>query len=149
MIAPRVVLMALLALAVLPAFAEDAKPAEATGDLKKMQGQWSAKFEGLENKPTVYTFRGDKLTIKGETRTYEITIKLDESAKPAKTVDFHIDKAPDDAQGQTSKGIYKFEGDDKLIVCFRPEGDRPDKFEQVGFEIFLSTLTRKPTADAK
>ena len=40
------------------------------------------------------------------------------------------------------KGIYKFDGDDKFIFCFRPEGDRPDKYEQIGFEQIVSELKR-------
>ncbi len=64
-----------------------------------------------------------------------MTVKIDPTAKPEKTIDFHIDDGPDDAKGKTSKGIYKLEDDNNTFVfCMRPEGDRPDKYEQVGFE---------------
>ena len=50
----------------------------------------------------------------------------------------------DDAKGKTSRGIYKFDGDDKLIWCFRPEGDdRPTEYEMVGFEQILGELVRE------
>jgi len=63
-----------------------------------------------------------------------------------KTIDLHIDEGPDDAKGSTSKGIYKFDGDDKFVFCFSPEGERPTKFEQVGTEQFLVELKRKDAA---
>ena len=71
-----------------------------------------------------------------------MTLTLDATAKPEKTIDFKIDEAPDDAKGKTSKGIYKWDGNDKFIFCFRPEGDRPDKYEQVGYEQIVTELTR-------
>ena len=71
-----------------------------------------------------------------------MTLTIDPEAKPDKTIDFKIDEAPDDAKGKTSKGIYKFEGE-KLVWCFRPEGDRPAKYEQIGYEQIVSTLTRE------
>ena len=51
-------------------------------------------------------------------------------------------KQADDA-GKTSKAIYKLDGNDKAVLCLRPEGERPDKFEQVGEEQFVINLTRK------
>ena len=71
-----------------------------------------------------------------------MTVTLDAKAKPEKSIDFKIDEGPDDAKGKTCKGIYKFGGDDKFTFCFRPEGDRPDKYEQVGYEQILTELKR-------
>jgi len=110
------------------------------GDLKKIAGKWTTPSGG--GGKVTYTFKGKTLKIEAPSRKYEMTITLDATVKPEKTIDFKIDEAPDDAKGKTSKGIYKFEGDDKLIFCFRPEGDRPTKYEQVGFEQILSELTR-------
>jgi uncharacterized protein (TIGR03067 family) len=121
--------------------AEDAKDAKASADLKKLQGQWTTPSQGTGD--VVYTFKDDKLTVKAPTREYKMTVKLDDAAKPSKTIDFHIDEGPDDAKGSTSKGIYKFDGDDKFVFCFMPEGERPTKFEQVGTEQFLVELKRK------
>jgi uncharacterized protein (TIGR03067 family) len=112
------------------------------GDLKKMQGDWT--WANPMGGDVAYTFKGKTLLIKGQTRSYEMTITIDEKVKPDKTIDMKIDKAPDDAKGKTSLGIYKFDGDDKLIICFRPEGtDRPKKYENVGFEQFVAELKRK------
>ena len=122
------------------------KDAKAGEDRKKMQGEWTAPSAGTEK--TTYTFKDDKLSVKAPSRSYEITVTLDEAAKPDKTIDLKIEKAPDDAKGKTSKGIYKFDGDDKLVICFRPEGERATKFEQVGFEQIVVELTRKK-AEAK
>jgi uncharacterized protein (TIGR03067 family) len=121
--------------------AEDSKEkAKDGGDLKKLEGKWTAP-SGQGDKVT-YTFKKDKVKIEAPSRTYEMTITLDASAKPDKTIDFKIDEGPDDAKGKTSKGIYKFDGDDKFIFCFCPEGDRPTKYEQVGYEQIVTELTR-------
>jgi len=110
------------------------------GDLKKLEGKWTTSSGG--GGEATYTFKGEKLKVVAPSRTYEITVKLDPEAKPHKTIDFKIDEAPDDAKGKTSKGIYKFDGEDKLIWCFRPEGERPKEYEMVGFEQILSELKR-------
>lgn len=123
---------------------QDKKDSKSSGDLKKLQGVWTTPSQSGE--AVVYTFKEDKLTVKAPTRTYKMTVKLDESAKPNKTIDLKIDDGPDDAKGQTSKGIYKFDGDDKFVFCFTPAAERPDKFEQVGFEQFLTELKREKQA---
>ncbi len=115
---------------------------KAAGDLKKLEGTWTT--PASDGGKATYTFKGDKLKVVAPSRTYEITVAIDPAAKPHKTIDFKIDEAPDDAKGKTSRGIYKFDGDDKLIWCFRPEGDeRPTEYEMVGFEQILGELTRE------
>ena len=74
-----------------------------------------------------YSFKGKKLKVETPSRSYEMTVTLDSTAKPDKTIDFKIDEGPEDAKGKTSKGIYKFDGDNKFIFCFCPMGDRPDQ----------------------
>lgn len=110
-------------------------------DLKKLEGEWTIKSEG--GSEISYKFKGDKLEVTAPSRSYKMTVKIDPEAKPERTLDFHIDEGPDDAKGKTSKAIYKFEGDDTFIFCMRPEGERPDKYEQIGFEQIVSTLKRK------
>ena len=110
------------------------------GDLKKLEGKWEGD-SGNGGKVT-YSFKGTKVKIEAPTRSYEMTVTLDAKAKPEKSIDFKIDEGPDDAKGKTCKGIYKFGGDDTFTFCFRPEGDRPDKYEQVGYEQILSELKR-------
>ena len=143
----RVALAALM-LCLPAAFASRAADNEKlSGDLKRLQGEWTTPSQAGGD--IVYTFKGDKLTIKVPTREYKMTVKLDETAKPDKTIDLHIDEGPDDAKGATSKGIYKFDGDDKFVFCFSPEGERPTKYEQVGVEQFLTELKRKGKAQEK
>jgi uncharacterized protein (TIGR03067 family) len=110
-------------------------------DLKTLEGEWTVKNEN--GGEVHYKFKGDKLEITAPSRSYKITVKLDPAAKPDKTIDFQIDEAPEDAKGKTSKGIYKFEGDDVFVFCFRPEGERPTKYEQIGYEQIVSKLKRK------
>jgi uncharacterized protein (TIGR03067 family) len=117
------------------------RPGGGAADLKKLQGAWTTKaHDGSE---VVFTFKGDKVTVKAPTRTYEMTVALGESDRPERTIDFKIDQGPDDAKGKTSPGIYKFDADDALVVCLRPTGDRPTKFERVGEEQFVMEFKRQ------
>lgn len=124
----------------------DDKAAKESADLKRLEGTWTMK-SGTGGDDVVYTFKGDQLNLKAPSRSYKMTVKLDEGAKPHKTIDFRIDDGPDDAKGKTSKGIYRFDGDDKFVFCIRPEGERPDKFEQVGEEQFLMELKKQDKKD--
>jgi uncharacterized protein (TIGR03067 family) len=130
--------MAVLTTACLSAVAADDKDG---GDLKKLEGKWTTPSGQAGDKVT-YSFKGTKLKVEAPSRTYEMTVTLDATAKPEKTIDFKIDDGPDDAKGKTCKGIYKFDGSDKFIFCFRPEGNRPDKYEQIGYEQIVSELKR-------
>ena len=121
----------------LPAFAVEEKDG---GDLKKLEGKWEGD-SGQGGKVT-YSLKGNKLKIEAPSRTYEMTVTLDATAKPEKSIDFKIDEGPDDAKGKTCKGIYKLEGNDKFTFCFRPEGDRPEKYEQIGYEQIVTELKR-------
>jgi uncharacterized protein (TIGR03067 family) len=117
------------------------------GDLKSIQGEWTVP-SGAGGDVT-YTFKGKILSIETPNRAYKMTIKVDPKAKPEKSIDFHIDEGPDDAKGKDSKGIYQLEGEDSLTLCFSGEGDRPTKFEQIGFEQILTKLKRKKSAEKK
>ncbi|MFO0889684.1 MAG: TIGR03067 domain-containing protein [Isosphaeraceae bacterium] len=128
-------------LAVAAGMAARADEKTAEKDLKKLDGEWIVKSEA--GGEVHYTFKGDKLKVEAPSRTYEITVKIDPDAKPEKTMDMHIDEAPEDAKGKTSKAIYKWEDDDTFVFCMRAEGDRPTKYEQIGFEQILTKLKRK------
>jgi uncharacterized protein (TIGR03067 family) len=117
------------------------------GDLKTIQGEWTVPSGAGGD--VVYTFKGKTLSIEAPSRTYKMTVKLDPKGKPEKAIDFHIDEGPDDAKGKDSKGIYQLEGEDTLTLCFSGEGDRPTKFEQIGFEQILTKLKRKKSAEKK
>ncbi len=113
------------------------------GDLARMQGDWTVP-SGFGGEVT-YSFKSDELKIESPNRSYTMKIELKSDAKPEKAIDFKIVDGPEDARGKTSPGIYKFANDDTIILCFRAEGDRPARFEQIGFEQFVSELKRKPT----
>jgi uncharacterized protein (TIGR03067 family) len=119
---------------------KDKEKDKVEGDLKKIQGKWSV-AAGDGGKVT-YTVDGKKLKVVAPSRTYEMTLTLDPDAKPQKTIDFKIVEGPDDAKGNTSKGIYKFDGE-KFVFCFAPQGDRPTKFEMEGYEKILVSLSRE------
>ena len=131
--------LACLVLPVAAGFAADDKD-KVEGDLKKIQGKWTTP-SGNGDKVS-YTFDGKKLKVVAPSRTYEMVVTLVDDAKPEKTIDFKIVEGPDDAKGNTSKGIYKFDGE-KFVFCFAPQGDRPTKFEMEGYEKILTTLTRE------
>lgn len=116
------------------------------GDLKSMQGAWIAPSgDGGE---VLYTFKGKTLVVTAPTRTYEMTVTLNPMAKPEKSIDLKIDKAPEDAMGKQALGIYKLEGEEKLVICFRVAEGRPEKFEMQGFEQFVVELKRKKAEKA-
>ena len=109
------------------------------GDLKKIQGKWSA--SAGDGGKVSYTIEGKKLKLVAPSRNYGMELTLDAEAKPEKTIDFKIVEGPDDAKGNTSKGIYKFDGE-KFVFCFSPQGERPSKFEMEGYEKIVVTLTK-------
>ncbi len=124
---------------------DDAKTEKDGGDLKKLEGKWTTRAGNGET--TTYTFKGNKLAIEAPSRSYEMMLTLDAKAKPEKAIDFKIVEAPEDARGKTCKGIYKFDGADRFVFCFRAEGDRPDKYEQIGFEQIVVELKREKRKD--
>jgi uncharacterized protein (TIGR03067 family) len=111
------------------------------GDLKRMQGSWAT--DSFGEKPAHFTFNGSKLEVKTPDVEYRIAITIDEKARPERTIDLKTEESTIAvAVGKTSPGIYKFEGDDTLIVCFRARGDRPGTYETQGFEQWRVELKR-------
>jgi uncharacterized protein (TIGR03067 family) len=140
MMTKRLWIAATLAALLVPFAALRAADDKAEGDLKKLAGKWTAPSANGDDKIS-YTFDGKKLKVVAPSRTYEMVVTLDPEAKPEKSIDFKIVEGPDDAKGNTSKGIYKFDGE-KFVFCFAPMGDRPTKFEMEGYEKILTTLTK-------
>ena len=57
---------------------------------------------------------------------YEITITLDSAAKPEKHMDFMVLEDSPHAKGSKVEGIYKLDGEGKLLICFgSPDSSRP------------------------
>ncbi len=117
--------------------ADDEKKAE--GDLKAFEGEWVQDAQGHED---TWTFKGTNCKLVAPTRKYDMTMKLDEKAKP-KAVDFKTDKGPEDAEGKTLLAIYKIDGD-KATICLSVMPDvRPTEFKQEEGSTFVFELKRK------
>lgn len=112
------------------------------GDLKRMQGKWST--DSIAGTPATFTFQGRSLRVKAEGVDYVISVTLDEKARPEKTIEMKTKESTNaGAVGATSPGIYRFEGDDKLILCFRARGERPTAYETQGVEQWRVELRRE------
>lgn len=122
-----------------PSRADDPK---VEGDLKTLQGDWISKDEqGNESK---WTFKKDKLVLKAHPdREYEITIKLDEKAKPEKAMDFAVSDDSKNAKGFKAKGIYKLDGEKKAKICFGVNDERPTEYKTDGMTQFSFDLEKK------
>jgi uncharacterized protein (TIGR03067 family) len=120
--------------------AADEPKKEITGDLKNLQGEWVSKDDSGES---TWNFKGDALSIKTPSRAYEIKIKLDAEAKPAKAIDFKVSDDSPNAKGFQALGIYKIDGD-KATICFGSESSRPKEFQADFQTTFLFEMKRKP-----
>lgn len=123
-----------------PALRAEEPKKELTGDLKEIQGTWVSKDDTGES---TWKFEGNSLLLKVPGREYDIAIKLDPEAKPEKALDFDVKQDSPNASGFKAPGIYKFDGKDKLVICFGVEGQRPKEFKGDFQTSFLFEMTRK------
>ena len=95
-------------------------------ELKKLAGTWQlvasekdgVKVPEAETKDIKITIKGDKFTMERAGKTVEEGwICIDPTRKP-KVIDFYPTK-PD---GKVEVGIYEWDGDDQLKVCFTDPG---------------------------
>lgn len=109
--------------------------------LKAIQGTWvPTDGSSIDSK---WAFDGDNLKTSVNGVDYVCKITVDPKATPHATVDLAIKDGPDEAKGQTSKAIYKVDGE-KLILCVAlPGRDRPSKFEQDGDDAYLFELKKE------
>ena len=109
----------------------DPKP---TGDLAKFQGKWTGKFGpngGLDAKITITgkTVEFKILTPDGQDFTLNGEIKVNEVAKPFKTIDW-VNFKFDDNGIPDNLGIYKIEDADTIKLCLGgPSNARPSEFK--------------------
>jgi uncharacterized protein (TIGR03067 family) len=128
--------------------ASHANQLAAEGDLKKMQGRWTT--TSFAGDSTTFRFEGRTLEVEGAGVHYVIAVTLDEQARPEKSIDLKtVESTTSGAIGVTSPGIYKFESEDRLLICFRGRGERPAKYETIGFEQWRVELKRQPNGTAK
>jgi uncharacterized protein (TIGR03067 family) len=114
---------------------------DAADDLKKFQGAWVSKDPNSGD--ATWTFAKDKLTLEAPGRSYKITVKLDPAAKPHKAIEMKVDESSPNAKNFDGPGIYKFDGDDKVDICFGTQG-RPTEFKTTeDFTAFTFELVRK------
>lgn len=127
-----------LSLAVTPALV---RADEAAEDLKKFQGTWISKDPNTGE--ATWKFAKNKLTLEAPGRSYKITIELDPKAEPHKSIEMKVDQDSPDAKNFDGPGIYKFDGDDKLTICFGTQ-TRPTEFKfKEDFTAFVFELARK------
>ncbi len=131
-----------------PAFAADEKPLK--GDLAKIQGAWTTKIGPEQNLDAVVTFRGTEVKLKLTTpdgQDFELTgeIKLDEEAKPHKTIDWAKFKTPNGDDAPDNLGIYEIVDKDTVKVCNGgPNNPRPKEMKAGdGGDPHILTLKRK------
>ena len=130
MISRRAAIASSLVLVLSAALVVRADEPKIEGDLKLLQGDWITKDEG--GNESKWTFKGDKVLLKAQPgdREYTMTIKLDDKAKPDKTIDFAVSDDSPKAKGFKSPGIYKFDGDKKATFCFSADGNtRPKEYK--------------------
>jgi uncharacterized protein (TIGR03067 family) len=115
-----------------PALADDADK-DLTGDLKGLQGSWTAMVGPNKDVALVLTFKGKDLsfhvtTPDGQEFDMKAKVKLDEKATPKK-LDFVEMTGPDDNAIGDALAIYELK-DGELKVCGGGPGkDRPTEFK--------------------
>lgn len=127
--------LAPLIVVILPLLAAAADDDAPKGDLGKFQGKWKATVGPEKNvtlsilikksavTATIAAPDGQEFEIKGE-------IKLDETAKPTKTVDWVKFIGPDGNEAPDNKGLYELVDADTIKVCNGgPGNDRPTEFK--------------------
>jgi uncharacterized protein (TIGR03067 family) len=141
MVSRRVAVLSMMGLGLMVPFVLGAD-AKVEGDLKKLQGEWISKDpQGGES---IWSFKGDKLSLKVPGREYSIVIKLDEKSKPEKNMDFDVADDSPNAKGFKAPGIYKFDGETKVTIAFGADGkDRPTEYKTDFTKSFSFDLVKK------
>jgi uncharacterized protein (TIGR03067 family) len=120
-----------------------------SGDLAKLQGQWTALFGPQKNIPMVVTVKGTGVTLAitrpdGQQHESKGEIKIDENAKPHKTLDWVNFTTRSGEKAPENLAIYTLDGD-TLTICSGGLGnERPTEFRAgEGGKPSLTVLTRE------
>jgi uncharacterized protein (TIGR03067 family) len=121
-----------------------------TKDLEKLQGSWAIAELEMDGQSTAapaearIVIEGSRFTSTGMGSTYEGTLELDASAKPAR-IDMKFDKGPE--KGNTNLGIYQWKGDSWKLCLATRGATRPTTFKSsAGSGIAVETLVRAQAA---
>ena len=112
------------------------KAPEPKGDLAKLQGDWTAKVGPEKNIEMVITIKGNTVTLKFDTPAngeveLKGELKIDEAAKPQKTIDWVKFIGPNGEAAPENLGIYDFPDADTVRFCSGgPGNERPTEFKQ-------------------
>lgn len=116
-----------------PVKTAEGDPAPLKGDLAKLQGRWTTKVGPEKDVPFVVAIKGNSVTVQvtvgGEEREFKGELKIDEAAKPHKTIDFVKFTRPDGDAAPENFGIYEFDGKDLKICNGGPGNARPTEFK--------------------
>ena len=123
---------------------------EPKGDLAKLQGTWTANVGPEKNVPISVTIKGNAVSLTITTPnngdfTTDGEIKIDEKAKPFKTIDWVKFTGGNGEPLPENLGLYEFVDADSLRVCSGgPGNERPAEFKAgEGGPPNLLVLTRK------
>jgi uncharacterized protein (TIGR03067 family) len=111
-------------------------PAATKGDLGKFQGSWTTTFGTEGNLKLTVTFKESAVTVSGTTPdgdAFEIMgeVRLNDEAKPHKTLDWVKFAGPDGNDLPDNLSIYKFDDADTIRICNGGPGqERPTEFKQ-------------------
>ena len=127
------------------------------GDLAKLQGVWTGKLGPAEDVPVSYSFAADAVTIQfrlagANSRAVLLTgkVRLDESAKPHKAVDWLALTDPTGKSLPDQPGVYALVGDDVLKIRNGRAGlPRPAELPDGPPTITLVRAKDEPKAKAK
>ena len=123
-----------------------------SGDLAKLQGDWTATFGPQNNIVVVLTMKGNgavlAFTRDGQSIESKGEIKIDEKAKPHKTLDWVKFTTQTGDTAPANLGIYKLSGDAITICNGGPGNERPTEFKagEGGQPPQLFVLNRKTAA---
>jgi uncharacterized protein (TIGR03067 family) len=97
-----------------------------------------------------WRFEGDQLLCSGGADVIRLGVRLDSSMDP-KRIDltYVVPAGPHPGERQTFHGIYRLEGEDRLVICLAHAGlervQRPAELEtKPGVPVILYTLRRVP-----
>jgi uncharacterized protein (TIGR03067 family) len=141
--------VALLLLVAVPALADD-KDKDLTGDLKALQGAWTAMVGPQKDAELTLTLKGTEISLHvvsadGDATDLHGKIKLDDKANPKK-FDLVEMVGPDNNDIPDVLTIYELKGDKFKICGSRPGQDRPTEFKDDPDKMITVTVFKKKKA---